>query len=54
MSLRRAPVIAFLHHAEPEKALERFKTLGTGEPYRGRARSAAAALSADVPLFAGL
>jgi len=47
-------LVAFLNQAEPEKALERFKQFNLPEPVVVRARSAAAALSADVPLFAGL
>ena len=47
-------LVAFVNQSEPEKALERFRQFRIPEPVVVRARSAAAALSADVPLFAGL
>lgn len=48
-------VIALLNRVdEPEKAIQRFRELGLPDPVLLRARSAAAALSAEVPVFAGL
>jgi hypothetical protein len=47
--------VALLHHIDAaEKAVERFRTFGLGEPLMVRARSAAAVLSAEVPIFGGL
>lgn len=48
-------VLAFLNRSEqPDRALARFREFGLPEPILLRARSAAAALSAEVPVFAGL
>jgi hypothetical protein len=48
-------VIALLNRVDaPEKAIQRFRELGLPDPVLVRARSAAAALSAEVPVFAGL
>jgi hypothetical protein len=47
-------LVAIVNQSEPDKALARFKQFNLPEPVVVRARSAAAALSADVPLFAGL
>ena len=47
--------LTFLEQAEqPEKAIRRLREFGIPEPLVVRARSAAAALSAEVPVFAGL
>lgn len=47
--------VALWNHSErPEKVVERLKSFGLTDPWLVRARSAAAALSTDVPLFAGL
>jgi hypothetical protein len=47
--------LAFLDHADqPERAIRRLREFGLPEPLVVRARSAAAALSAEVPIFAGL
>lgn len=47
--------IIFLARADqPEKAAERLKSFGLADPLFIRARSAAQALSAEVPMFAGL
>jgi hypothetical protein len=48
-------VLAFLHRSDqPERAVARFREFGLPEPLLLRARSAAAALSTEVPVFAGL
>jgi hypothetical protein len=48
-------LLALIPHAErPERILERFREFGVPEPTLVRARSAAQALSPEVPLFAGL
>lgn len=39
---------------QPERAIQRLREFGIPEPWTLRARSVAAALSAEVPLFAGL
>lgn len=39
---------------EPEKGIRRLREFGVSDPIILRARSAAAALSAEVPVFAGL
>ena len=47
--------IALLNHVDlAEKAVARFRQFGLGEPVVLRARSAAAVLSAEVPVFGGL
>jgi hypothetical protein len=47
--------IAFLNRVDqPEKAIDRLRTFGIPDPWVLRARSTAAALSAEVPVFAGL
>ena len=47
--------LTFLDQAEqPERAIRRLREFGIPEPLVVRARSAAAALSAEVPVFAGL
>ncbi|MBF5040927.1 hypothetical protein FGE12_00885 [Aggregicoccus sp. 17bor-14] len=47
--------LTFLEQAEqPERAIRRLREFGIPEPLVVRARSAAAALSAEVPVFAGL
>ena len=47
--------LAFLDHADqPEQAIRRLRDFGIPEPLVLRARSAAATLSAEVPVFAGL
>ena len=47
--------LAFLESVEQlERAIRRFREFGLPEPLVVRARSAAAALSAEVPVFAGL
>jgi hypothetical protein len=48
-------LLAFLDHVDqPERAIRRFRDFGIPEPLVVRARSAAATLSAEVPVFAGL
>ncbi|ATB39338.1 hypothetical protein CYFUS_004782 [Cystobacter fuscus] len=48
-------MLAFLDHVDqPERAIRRFRDFGIPEPLVVRARSAAATLSAEVPVFAGL
>jgi len=48
-------VITFLEQLEgTERAIRRLREFGIPEPLAVRARSAAAALSAEVPVFAGL
>nr|WP_255653313.1 MULTISPECIES: hypothetical protein [unclassified Myxococcus] len=48
-------VITFLEQVEgTERAIRRLREFGIPEPLVVRARSAAAALSAEVPVFAGL
>ncbi|MGE6759074.1 hypothetical protein ACQKGO_13725 [Corallococcus interemptor] len=48
-------VITFLEQVEAtERAIRRLREFGIPEPLVIRARSAAAALSAEVPVFAGL
>jgi hypothetical protein len=48
-------LIAFLDQVEQtERAVRRLREFGIPEPLVVRARSAAAALSAEVPIFAGL
>nr|WP_255652298.1 MULTISPECIES: hypothetical protein [unclassified Corallococcus] len=48
-------VITFLEQVETtERAIRRLREFGIPEPLVIRARSAAAALSAEVPVFAGL
>jgi hypothetical protein len=48
-------VITFLEQLEgTERAIRRLREFGIPEPLVVRARSAAAALSAEVPVFAGL
>ena len=48
-------LIALLDHVDqPERAIRRFRDFGVPEPLVVRARSAAATLSAEVPMFAGL
>ncbi|MCP3162097.1 hypothetical protein HUA74_36940 [Myxococcus sp. CA051A] len=48
-------VITFLEQMEgTERAIRRLREFGIPEPLVVRARSAAAALSAEVPVFAGL
>ncbi len=48
-------VITFLEEVEQlERAIRRLREFGIPEPLVVRARSAAAALSAEVPVFAGL
>lgn len=48
-------LIAFLEQVEQtERAIRRLREFGIPEPLVVRARSAAAALSAEVPVFAGL
>ncbi|NNB91089.1 hypothetical protein HJC10_29510 [Corallococcus exiguus] len=48
-------VITFLEQVETtERAIRRLREFGIPEPMVIRARSAAAALSAEVPVFAGL
>lgn len=48
-------IVALLHRSDqPERAIARFREFGLPEPLLLRARSAAAALSAEVPVFAGL
>ncbi len=48
-------VITFLEQVEStERAIRRLREFGIPEPLVVRARSAAAALSAEVPVFAGL
>ena len=48
-------VIALLDQVEQlERAIRRLRDFGIPEPLVVRARSAAAALSAEVPVFAGL
>jgi hypothetical protein len=48
-------LIALLNRVDqPEKAIERLRSFGIPDPLVLRARSAAAALSAEVPVFAGL
>ncbi len=48
-------LIAFLDQVEQtERAIRRLREFGIPEPLVVRARSAAAALSAEVPVFAGL
>jgi hypothetical protein len=47
--------IAFVDSVEQaERAIRRLREFGLPEPFVLRARSAAAALSAEVPVFAGL
>lgn len=47
--------VALLNHVDAaEKAVQRFRQFGLGEPFVIRARSAAAVLSAEVPVFGGL
>jgi hypothetical protein len=47
--------LAFLDHADqPERAIRRLREFGLPEPLILRARSVAAALSVEVPVFAGL
>jgi hypothetical protein len=47
--------LALLNHVDlAEKAVARFRQFGMGEPVVLRARSAAAVLSAEVPVFGGL
>jgi hypothetical protein len=47
--------LAFLNRVEqPERAINRFREFKLADPFVVRARSAAAALSAEVPLFGGL
>jgi hypothetical protein len=48
-------VMALLDRVDdPEKAISRFREFGLPDPVVLRARSAAAALSTEVPVFAGL
>lgn len=48
-------IVALLNRSDqPERALARFREFGLPEPILVRARSAAAALSVEVPVFAGL
>ncbi|MFZ5467864.1 MAG: hypothetical protein ACOZIN_00385 [Myxococcota bacterium] len=48
-------VVVFLNRPdEPEKAIQRLRQFGVPEPLVLRARSTAAALSTEVPVFAGL
>jgi hypothetical protein len=48
-------VLVFLNRPDqPEKVVERLRAFGVPDPLFIRARSAAAALSAEVPIFAGL
>jgi hypothetical protein len=48
-------VIVFLNRPDqPEKAIQRLREFGVPDPLFIRARSTAAALSAEVPVFAGL
>jgi hypothetical protein len=48
-------LLTFLEHADqPERALRRLREFDLPEPWVVRARSAMAALSAEVPIFAGL
>jgi hypothetical protein len=48
-------LLAFLDHVDqPERAIRRLRDFGIPEPLVVRARSAAATLSAEVPVFAGL
>ncbi|MHB8879080.1 MAG: hypothetical protein ACYC8T_35720 [Myxococcaceae bacterium] len=48
-------VLVFLNRPDqPEKAVERLREFGVPDPLFVRARSTAAALSAEVPIFAGL
>lgn len=47
--------VALLNHVDlGEKAVQRFREFGLGDPLVVRARSAAAVLSAEVPVFGGL
>ncbi len=47
--------LALIDHVDlAEKAVGRFRQFGLGEPVILRARSAAAVLSAEVPIFGGL
>ncbi|HEX8434231.1 hypothetical protein [Archangium sp.] len=47
--------LAFLDHADqPDRAIRRLREFGIPEPLVVRARSAAATLSVEVPVFAGL
>lgn len=47
--------VALLNHVDAaEKAVQRFRQFGLGEPFVVRARSAAAVVSAEVPVFGGL
>jgi hypothetical protein len=48
-------LVAFLDSVEqPERAIRRLRDFGIPAPFVLRARSAAAALSTEVPVFAGL
>ncbi|MBI3183166.1 MAG: hypothetical protein HYZ28_13600 [Myxococcales bacterium] len=48
-------VLVFLNRPdEPEKAIARLREFGVPDPLFVRARSTAAALSAEVPIFSGL
>ena len=48
-------VVTLLNRSDqPERAIARLREFGVPEPLIIRARSAAAALSAEVPVFAGL
>ena len=48
-------VLVFLNRPDqPEKAVERLREFGVPDPLFVRARSTVAALSAEVPIFAGL
>jgi hypothetical protein len=48
-------ILVALNRAEqPEKVIQRLREFGVPDPLVVRARSAAAALSTEVPIFAGL
>ena len=48
-------VVALLNQGDPpQRAIARLRQFGVPDPWVVRARSAAAALSADVPVFGGL
>lgn len=48
-------LLVFLNQADqPEKAIERLRQFGVPDPFFVRARSTAAALSSEMPVFAGL